>query len=397
MNIYLIKDMLRYSQYTFFTFLIFLIETKICTAQVGINTETPDPSSALDIQDKERGLLIPRMENADRQNIQNANTAANALLVFDTQDKKFYFFDKAAGVWSAVNMWVSSDDVTRTDEPAYYNGEGNVGIGTTTPGSKLTIGGNLAVGSAPAFMSYPAPPNGMIVQGRVGIGSINPQASLHVAGTNSIIIPAGSNTQRPETDHNGAMRYNTSSQGLEVNNGYGWNSIVPAGTILPYGGATVPAGWLLCDGRSFPAANYPNLFGAIGNDWGGNGGNFNIPDLRGMFLRGVGGNSNNDPDKLDRVASAPGGNTGNAVGSKQQDDFLSHDHEITDPGHSHQYWDEYNPPRNSDNASDRWVADDQTVETEKSTDPANTGISINPRGGNETRPKNVYVNYIIKY
>lgn len=65
-------------------------------------------------------------------------------------------------------------------------------------------------------------------------------------------------------------------------------AIHPAGIVHAYAGANVPAGFVLCDGQSLPATLYPELFAAIGYTYGGAGGNFNVPDLRGKFLRASG-------------------------------------------------------------------------------------------------------------
>jgi hypothetical protein len=44
-------------------------------------------------------------------------------------------------------------------------------------------------------------------------------------------------------------------------------------------GTSLPTGWLLCDGASVLKATYPDLFDAIGYDYGGSGTNFNLPDI----------------------------------------------------------------------------------------------------------------------
>ena len=49
--------------------------------QVGINTETPDSSAALDITSTTGGFLMPRMTNAERQAISNP---AEGLMVYVT-------------------------------------------------------------------------------------------------------------------------------------------------------------------------------------------------------------------------------------------------------------------------------------------------------------------------
>ena len=65
--------------------------------------------------------------------------------------------------------------------------------------------------------------------------------------------------------------------------------LTPSGMIAPFARNTAPnANWLVCDGRAVSRTGYANLFAAIGTTWGaGNGSStFNLPDLRGVFLRG---------------------------------------------------------------------------------------------------------------
>jgi microcystin-dependent protein len=74
---------------------------------------------------------------------------------------------------------------------------------------------------------------------------------------------------------------------------YLYNSVPPIGTINAFGGTTAPNGWLLCQGQAISRTNYSKLFSVIGTNFGsGNGSTtFNVPDLRGEFLRGAGTNS----------------------------------------------------------------------------------------------------------
>lgn len=70
----------------------------------------------------------------------------------------------------------------------------------------------------------------------------------------------------------------------------GWRSQVmvgaaPCGSIMPFAGATIPAGWLACDGSAVSRTTYSSLFAALGgisSPWGlGDGSTtFNLPDLR---------------------------------------------------------------------------------------------------------------------
>lgn len=65
--------------------------------------------------------------------------------------------------------------------------------------------------------------------------------------------------------------------------------IIPIGTIITSARATAPDGFLLCDGSAISINTYINLYNVIGNAYGnGNGSTtFNIPDLRGEFIRGA--------------------------------------------------------------------------------------------------------------
>jgi len=67
----------------------------------------------------------------------------------------------------------------------------------------------------------------------------------------------------------------------------------PLGTILSYGGTTAPDGWFLCHGQALSRTEYSELFAVIGTSFGTGDGSttFNLPDLRGEFLRGAGTNS----------------------------------------------------------------------------------------------------------
>ncbi len=70
----------------------------------------------------------------------------------------------------------------------------------------------------------------------------------------------------------------------------------PVGSIQAYGGTTAPWGWLLCQGQAISRATYAELFNVIGTSFGSGDGSttFNVPDLRGEFLRGAGTNSHNN-------------------------------------------------------------------------------------------------------
>ena len=74
----------------------------------------------------------------------------------------------------------------------------------------------------------------------------------------------------------------------------------PIGTILAYGGATAPSGWMLCQGQELTKTDYAELYAVIGDSFGTASVNtkFVLPDLREATTKGVGltGKSNNHYD-----------------------------------------------------------------------------------------------------
>lgn len=69
--------------------------------------------------------------------------------------------------------------------------------------------------------------------------------------------------------------------------------LLPAGTVVAFGGTVAPAGWVLCDGsiRNGNDAAFSVLFATIGKTYGGGDAgttSFNLPDLRGRTAIGAG-------------------------------------------------------------------------------------------------------------
>lgn len=171
---------------------------------------------------------------------------------------------------------------------------------------------------------------------------------------------------------------------------------IPSGVVFPFAGTAAPYGYLICDGRPVLQSEYPSLFLSVGFSHGDGSQNsdgtssgftsathFNLPDYRGKFLRGVDGLAGNDPDKTSRTASKTGGNIGNTVGSVQDDQTRSHRHLANDIYNSNKYGEVGGQP--SSTMAESGYYGSSTV-----------GEYTSYEGGNESRPKNVNVNYIIK-
>lgn len=104
---------------------------------------------------------------------------------------------------------------------------------------------------------------------------------------------------------------------------------VPTGVVIDYAGGSPPAGWLLCDGTSYPTATFPDLFAAIGYLWGGSGANFNVPDLRSRVTVGAGDNP--APGLSNRILAATGGEE---VHSLITAELASHTHGLSTHTHT---------------------------------------------------------------
>jgi hypothetical protein len=152
-------------------------------------------------------------------------------------------------------------------------------------------------------------------------------------------------------------------------------AVTPIGSTIIWHTATPPTGFLECDGSSVLVATYPDLHSIIGYTYGGSGASFNLPDLRGEFLRGYSHASGNDPDASTRTDRGDG-ITGDNIGTKQSDELKSHTHPAV-----------LFPDLGSDYSSrSAWSSDmDRAL-------PHKTGSS----GGNETRGRNVAVLFCIR-
>lgn len=170
----------------------------------------------------------------------------------------------------------------------------------------------------------------------------------------------------------------------------GWESAVaPVGSLLAMPVTDIPEGYLECDGSQISMTVYPELYAVLGLSYGPGDGEttFQLPDYRGWFLRGWDHGIGVDPDAADREDGGSGqGLEGDTVGSRQGDEFAEHTH---------------NAPTGSIVGTEGTDHPDDTYEVPP-VDYASEydygyAAPVSATGGNETRPKNIYVMYCIKY
>ena len=146
----------------------------------------------------------------------------------------------------------------------------------------------------------------------------------------------------------------------------------PVGTVIHIAKNTAPAGYLKCNGNPVSRTTYAALYAVIGTTFGAGDGSttFNLPDLRGEFVRGW--------------DDGRGVDAGRTIGSTQTDDFKSHTHPFTDSTVSE---------------TSRRYANVFSGGSVDNFGPLRVNISstTDAAGGTETRPRNVALLPCIKY
>jgi microcystin-dependent protein len=106
---------------------------------------------------------------------------------------------------------------------------------------------------------------------------------------------------------------------------------VNTGIVVPWGSASIPSGFLLCDGQSVSTTTYAALFAVIGYTYGGSGANFNVPDLRDRTVVGVSAaNSKTLAQGIGANTVTPTGNIAGSTGSTTltTNQIASHGHSV---------------------------------------------------------------------
>jgi hypothetical protein len=156
---------------------------------VSISTDasTADNSAMLDVKSTSKGLLIPRMTQAQRTAIASP---ATGLLVFDTDSEQFYFY--TSGVWTAIPKTESALHYIGTSYLGQTSGVGSVGTteGTSNNLHNVYIGNHVGNANTSASENVGigeyALANVSTGGGNIGIGKY--AGSIITTGTNNTIV-----------------------------------------------------------------------------------------------------------------------------------------------------------------------------------------------------------------
>ena len=179
---------------------------------------------------------------------------------------------------------------------------------------------------------------------------------------------------------------------------------VRPGTVMHFAASTPPPGWLVCNGAAVSRSTYAALFLAVGTTYGAGDGSttFNLPDLRGEFLRGW--------------DAGRGVDSGRGIGTGQSHSFAAHQHTGATYGaglHAHSVWGDAsgsgpngqvsslnggNYPIAGDARAGGWIRTNGGGVQLISDDGTHTHTYITDNtGGDETRPRNVAMLPCIKF
>lgn len=307
---------------------------------VLVGTGTVNPSAALEVNSTTKGFLLPRMTQTQREAISNP---VKGLVVYDTTLNAPFSYNGT--------IWVSVDPGNAT-----WNTAGNSSVNESTDFIGSVNAADVVVKSQNLEVMR------VTKDSRVGIGTvgapIETSAKLEVKSTTQGFLPPRMTSAQRNAIVNpaiGLVVFDTNKNNLYIFTGI-WTEIgVPIGSIQPFMGTTIPDGWMLCDGTLFSSTQYPQLFSVLGSTY--------LPDLRGVFLRGL--------------DNGKGYDSGRVLGSFQSDDFKAHNHTYIDNSSSNVNASAGGPSSVAHNVFNHNKTTDIT-------------------GGDETRPKNVAVNYIIR-
>ena len=344
-----------------------------------LNSGGSDPSNT--------AAFMPYVDTADNNNLKIRNSANNGFTTIGpVNSANLGLLPRSGGTMTGQLL---GDDGSGASSPAYsFDNDTDTGMfrsGSNTIGFSTAGTTRVSISNAGLDMTNALP---IRFQDSSGAPFVGLKAPSSVSSNVTFTLPGadGTNGQMLQTNGSGVLSFTTVAG-------------VPTGAVFCMAVASVPSGYLECNGAAVSRTTYAALFAVIGTQYGsGNGSStFNIPDLRGEFIRGF--------------DNGRGVDSGRSVASSQSHQHPQHNHavsassssSVSDPGHTHTA--NYGQGNLVSSGGAFGLRDSGTANRINSN---NTGISVSTstsisqsqRGGtsnsSETRPRNIAMMYVIK-
>jgi microcystin-dependent protein len=346
-----------------------------------LNSGGSDPSNT--------AAFMPYVDTADSNNLKIRNAANNGFVtVGSVNSANLGLLPRAGGTMTGQLLL---DNSAGAGSPALsFGGDTDTGIfrvGSNTMGFATAGVERVEISDAGLDMS-----NGLPIrfQDSSGAPFVALKSPSSVSSNVTFTLPGtdGSAGEFLKTDGSGNLSFSI-VQG------------VPSGAVFCIAVASVPSGYLECNGATVSRTTYAALFAVIGTQYGStNSSNFKVPDLRGEFVRGF--------------DNGRGVDSGRSVASSQSAQNQSHNHSAsatsTAGAHSHSLnyqrkhvedtgsaaiTDIRREGGDGDGGSQTFTNDTTSGFMNNATVSVSTSVSIGNQGS-EARPRNIAMMYVIK-
>ena len=327
-------------------------------------------------------LLIRQSSGGDQANPNpTSGTAAVFFEVGNLDEDNLGLLPKSGGTMTGQ---ILGDDGSAAGSPAYsFDSDSDTGMfrsGANTIGFSTAGTARVSISDAGLDITNGLP---LRLQDSSGAPFVSLKSPSSLSGNVDLTLPSSIvNGGFLQTDNSGNLSFQIVAG-------------VPTGAVFCVAVATIPSGYLECNGTAVNRSTFAALFALIGTQYGaGNGSTtFNLPDLRGEFVRGF--------------DNGRGVDSGRSIASSQTAQNQSHSHgananatsNVNDPGHKHNA----RGYGNQDDGGNQFTGSNNSSTRNNAINNANTGISVSTNvsvsvanEGGESRPRNVAMMYIIK-
>ena len=248
--------------------------------------------------------FMPYVDTGDSNNLKIRNASNNGFTTVGSVDEaNLGLLPRAGGTMTGQLL---ADDGSSASTPALsFDGDTDTGIyrsAANTIGFSTAGTQRVGISNAGLDMLNALP---IRFQDSSGAPFVSLQSPSSLSGNVALTLPASiTNGGFLQTDGSGNLSFQIVAG-------------VPSGSVFCMAVATVPTGYLECDGAAVSRTTFAALFAVIGEQYGaGNGSStFNIPDLRGEFIRGF--------------DNGKGTDSGRSIASSQSDQNDSHSHSFS--------------------------------------------------------------------